>query len=100
MVLDPRRIKALFNAALDVPIPTDRPAFLDRECGDDRDLRQRVEELLVAYDRPASALVQPLAADTGNVTSPFSAPDQPAAARRVRRRSALRARRRIWSPKP
>ena len=37
MPLDPRRVKALFNAALDLPDPADRPAFLERECGDDRD---------------------------------------------------------------
>jgi len=39
--LNPRRVKALFNAALDLPDPADRSAFLDRECGDDRELRQR-----------------------------------------------------------
>ena len=39
MALDPRRVKALFNAALDLPDPADRPAFLDRECGDDPELR-------------------------------------------------------------
>jgi tetratricopeptide (TPR) repeat protein/tRNA A-37 threonylcarbamoyl transferase component Bud32 len=78
MVLDPHRIKALFNAALDLPLAADRPAFLDRECGTDRELRHRVEELLAGYDRPASALGQPLAAGPSDVTSPFCASDQSA----------------------
>ena len=60
MPLDPR-VKALFNAALDLPDPADRPAFLERECRDDQELRQRLEELLAAYDQPASALERPLA---------------------------------------
>jgi hypothetical protein len=34
MALDPRRVKALFNAALDLPDPAGRPALLDRECRD------------------------------------------------------------------
>ena len=54
MALDPRRVKALFNAALDLPDPADRPAFLDRECGGDPGVAARLEELLAAYDRPAS----------------------------------------------
>ena len=31
--------KRLFNSALDLPDPAHRPAFLDRECGDDQELR-------------------------------------------------------------
>ncbi len=56
MTPDPRRVKALFQAALDLPDPADRPALLDRECGDDAALRLRVEELLAAHDAPAEAL--------------------------------------------
>ncbi len=100
MELDPRRIKALFNAAIDLPVPTDRPALLDRECGDDRELRQRLEELLAAYDRPASALEQPLATDLGEATSPYSAQDQPADAPAQRPRSAPRVRHPIRSSAP
>ena len=75
MALDPRRVKALFNSALDLPDPADRPAFLERECRDDRELRERLEELLAAYDQPASALERPLAEDPGET----SAPDEPPA---------------------
>ncbi len=80
MALDPHRVKALFNAALDLPVTADRPAFLDRECGDDRELRERIVELLAAYERLASELEQPLAAVPTDVTSPFSASDQRAEA--------------------
>jgi serine/threonine protein kinase len=62
MHVDPRHVKALFNSALDLSEPADRPAFLDRECGDDHELRQRVGDLLAAFDQPASALERPLAA--------------------------------------
>ena len=84
MPLDPRRVKSLFQAALDLPDPADRPAFLDRECGDDQELRARLDELLAAFDHPASALDRPLAADpqaptlpdgqTAPGTAPSSAP--------------------------
>ena len=59
MPLDPRQVKALFNAALDLPHADDRPAFLDRECGDYKELRQRLDDLLAAYDQPAGALRAP-----------------------------------------
>ena len=71
MPLDPRRIKALFLAALDLADPADRPRFLDRQCGQDRELRDRLEELLAAHAQPAKALEQPLAA-TMAVQSPGS----------------------------
>jgi hypothetical protein len=80
MPLDPRRVKALFNSALDMDDPADRPAFLDRECGDDPELRRRLGELLAAYDQPAAALEQPLAAKPGASTSPQSDVESPAVA--------------------
>jgi serine/threonine protein kinase len=74
MVLDPRRVKALFNAALDLPNPAGRTAFLERECHDDPELRARLEELLAAYDQPASALERPLAEDPGETSAPEEPP--------------------------
>src|SRR5438067_1816171 len=62
MAVDPRRVKELFVAALDLPAPQARQAFLDQECGADAELRQRLDVLLKAHDEPASALNQPLAA--------------------------------------
>ncbi len=56
MAVDPRRVKTLFNTARDLPAPTERSAYLDRECGEDTELRQRLNELLAATDPPASEL--------------------------------------------
>jgi tRNA A-37 threonylcarbamoyl transferase component Bud32/lipopolysaccharide biosynthesis regulator YciM len=63
MPFDAARAKALFLNALDLPDPADRLGFLDRECGEDADLRQRVDQLLAAYDQPAAALELPRAMD-------------------------------------
>ncbi len=63
MPVDPRRVKELFNAAVELPGLADRAAFLDRECGGDRALRQRLDELIGAYDQPASKVERPLVAD-------------------------------------
>jgi hypothetical protein len=73
MPLGPRQVKALFNAAVDLPDPADRPAFLDRECGDDRELRQRLDDLLAAYEQPADVLERPLAEAPGHSTAPDAA---------------------------
>jgi len=43
--------QALFALALMKPA-AERAAFLERECGDDAGLRQRIEELLAAHERP------------------------------------------------
>ena len=70
MPTDPRRVKELFLAALDLPEPADRPAFLDRECGDDGELRHRLDDLLAAHDQPASELERPIAASLQATASP------------------------------
>ena len=46
------RITELFEGALDLP-PAERSAFLERECGEDRALREEIESLL-AHDAEAS----------------------------------------------
>jgi eukaryotic-like serine/threonine-protein kinase len=63
MPFDPARAKALFLGALELPDPADRTGFLDRECGEDADLRRRVDQLLAAYDQPAAALESHRAAE-------------------------------------
>ena len=44
----PNREESLFDAALALPA-TQRAAYLDKACGQDAALRQRVEGLLAAY---------------------------------------------------
>lgn len=46
---DFRRVRELFEAAVDLP-ESERPAFLERECGDDRAMRREIEELLACDD--------------------------------------------------
>jgi serine/threonine protein kinase len=74
MPADPRRIKELFAAAIDLPDAPARQALLNRECTDDADLRHRLEALLRAHDQPQPALDQPLAA----VAPPEGPTDAPA----------------------
>ena len=63
MALDPRRVKALFQAALDQTNPVERADFLDRECGTDADLRRRLDDLLAAEGQAISALDRPVVAE-------------------------------------
>src|SRR5262249_50744021 len=66
MAVDAARAKSLFLAASDLADPAERAAYLERECGGDAELRDRVEELLRAND--AAPLPPPGAA--GPVASP------------------------------
>jgi serine/threonine protein kinase len=61
MAADPRRVKELFAAALEVADEPARRALLENECVDDPELRQRLEALLDAHAQPQPALDQPLA---------------------------------------
>ncbi len=63
MPVDPRRVKELFHAAIERHDQADRAAFLERECRGDRELRHRLDELIGAYDQPASEVERPLVAD-------------------------------------
>lgn len=60
MPADPRRVKELFGAALEISERDARQSFLDRECAGDVDLRRRLDVLLAAHDQPESALERPL----------------------------------------
>ena len=54
MAVDPARAESLFLRASDLADPAERAAYLKRECGDDAELRNRVEALLRANgDSPA-----------------------------------------------
>ena len=59
MPLDPRQVKALFDAVIELPDPVGRLAFLDQECRDEPELRRRLDDLLAAYVQPASVLARP-----------------------------------------
>src|SRR5438552_7120884 len=52
---DPRREEAIFEAALALPIEQ-RPAYLDRACGDDAQLRRRIEVLLQSHEHAGEFL--------------------------------------------
>ena len=49
-------VKAIFIAALDHEPGADRAAYLDAACGDNADLRRRVEALLAAHERADEVL--------------------------------------------
>jgi serine/threonine protein kinase/Flp pilus assembly protein TadD len=55
MPVEARSLKELFLSALAVA-PAERAAWLERECGHDAQLRQRVELMLAAHDTPQSLL--------------------------------------------
>ncbi len=45
-----RKIDELLDSLIELPEP-ERAAFLDRECGDDQELRRELESLLAAHDQ-------------------------------------------------
>jgi hypothetical protein len=49
-------VKAIFTGALDHEPGADRAAYLDAACGDNADLRRRVEALLAARERADEVL--------------------------------------------
>ncbi len=63
MAIDPGRVKALFQAAIERADLAERRAFLDREVGDDPALRDRLDALLAEHDQPPGALDRPLDAN-------------------------------------
>jgi serine/threonine protein kinase/predicted Zn-dependent protease len=68
--------QSLFSAALELADPADRSAFLDRVCGGDADLRQRLDRLLARHE-VAGAFLERLAADTDQTNPlPFSPPGE------------------------
>ena len=47
-LVDPKRVRQIYAAAIDRD-PEDRPAFLDRACAGEPELRAKVEELLLRH---------------------------------------------------
>jgi hypothetical protein len=59
MPLDPKRVQAVFLEAVNYHDRVERHAILHRECGEDDELRRRVEALLKAHDEFNGFLNQP-----------------------------------------
>jgi hypothetical protein len=84
----PKDAKGIFLAALDVADAAERGAFVERSCGDDPALRQRVEDLLRAYgqsggplDKLAAAiapteLAEPIQEQVGATIGPYKLMEQ------------------------
>jgi eukaryotic-like serine/threonine-protein kinase len=68
-------VKSLFDAAVEIESTVERGAYLDQACGDDRELRRKVDALLLAYLNAGSFLESPAAgfAPTANYRSEISA---------------------------
>src|SRR4029077_12575136 len=69
MAVDAARVKSLFLEASELADPAERAAYLERECGADAELRQRVEALLAADDGGGRS-VEGDATGTFELTSP------------------------------
>ena len=54
--------RAIFLQAIDEDDPIDRLTYLDSACGEDVSLRESVEALLAAHERPAALLDHPIGA--------------------------------------
>ncbi len=66
----------VFLAALDLPTPAERAAFLDTACGTDVGLRRQVEGLLAAHFKPGVFLDEPATLRAGRREEPV--PDEKA----------------------
>ena len=71
MSSNPQQIQTIFFAAVEKPA-AERTAHLDRECGDNLELRRRVEALLLAHDAPGSFLDSPPPGVNGTIDPPIS----------------------------
>jgi serine/threonine protein kinase len=84
----PQDAKGIFLAAVDIADAAERAAFVERSCGDDPALRQRVEDLLRAYgqsggplDKLAAALAsteiaEPIREQVGATIGPYKLMEQ------------------------
>jgi WD40 repeat protein len=73
MPVDPKRVQAVFLAAVEAADPAQQAALLDRECAADPDLRCRVEALLQAHQAPASILDRPTGTASPAAPGPLAA---------------------------
>jgi eukaryotic-like serine/threonine-protein kinase len=78
----PSQVEAIFFAALAKKTIAERADYLDHACGEDAELRRRVERLLEAYPQAAKfmarpAVERPEAAARDPEPGPFSVPPEP-----------------------
>jgi hypothetical protein len=59
MADEPQNLRGIFSEALEKQSPEERRRYLDEVCGDDADLRSRLEELLRAYGQAGDFLEVP-----------------------------------------
>ncbi len=69
--MNPTREELLFQLALMKPAG-ERADFLDRECGEDKALRARLEALLAAHDETEGVLAEPAPAGRGTMKIEFA----------------------------
>ena len=50
--ISPKNVKSVFDAALEMVVPGDRIAYLEKTCADDPELRRKVDGLLRAHPDP------------------------------------------------
>jgi tetratricopeptide (TPR) repeat protein len=71
--------KTIFLEAAEIASPTERAAFLERSCGDDRQLRAAVEALLLSHQQSQGVLdgtSAPLAEHPGTIIGPYKLLEQ------------------------
>jgi serine/threonine protein kinase len=54
----PQNAKQIFLSAIEIAEPADRSTFVDKACGNDAELRERVKALVRAYEEPGGPLGQ------------------------------------------
>ncbi len=74
-----RSPESIFEAARKLVTPAEQAAYLDAACAENAPLRQRVEQLLAAFDQGGSFLESPapLGVDRPRLTGPAADPPNP-----------------------
>ena len=65
--------ETIFAAVIE-KVPDERAAYLEEACGDDRELRNRVEGLLEAYNNPDSVFDRPIGNHATNEAETINTP--------------------------